>query len=441
MRWLVIGLTAVATVSARAAAAAQQIDTARALSALHDAAAACRIDNGALWAQSLCGPVALVDRTTRLVITNDTVAGARYLPYGSAYVTTLPANRFIANTSFPWGGRQWTMVAMPLPSGRYERAALTLHEVFHREQAALGMTQLDALNNHLDFGEGRTWLRLELRALAEAIRSADVADARRHTEAALLFRARRRMPYPGSDSTEASLEIQEGLPEYTGHRLAMMVTGENVSRVASHVAAYERQESFVRSFAYGRGPGLGILLDRFAPAWRTAVRQRRDLSGLLADAIGFGVPRDLDRLARERARPYGWAAIDSAERARDASRAPLLADYRARLATGSTITLHQTRDSLSWVYDPTTLIAFDLKSVVYPAGTFNAPWGSLDVERNGVLVQNDFSTLRVGFTGDAPAGTARQWTGQGWTLTLKNGWAFLPDPDKPGSVVVARAKE
>jgi hypothetical protein len=302
------------------------------------------------------------------------------------------------------------------------------------------MSQIDALNHHLDFGEGRTWLRLELRALAEAIRSADSATMRRHAESALLFRARRRSAYSGSDSTEASLEIQEGLPEYTGHRMAMLLTHEGLSRVADHVSAYEKRASFVRAFAYGTGPGFGVLLDRVAPDWRTAVRTKRDLSGLLADAVRFSIPRDLDRAARTRASPYGFAEVDSAERARDASRATMLAEYRARLSTGATITFHQGRDSLSWGYDPTALIALDLKTVVYPFGSFTALWGSLNVERNGVLVSNDFSVIRVGLSAEPPGADARQWSGNGWTVTLNPGWIFAPDPGKLGSVVVVRSK-
>jgi len=432
---LAAGLVGVGT----RAVGAQAIDTARALSALRDAASACAADAGALWGRSLCGPVALVDRSTRLVIANDTVAKVRYVPYASAFITTLPAGQFIANTAFPWGGRQWTMVALPLPEDRYARAALVLHEVFHREQGALGMAQVDALNNHLDFREGRTWLRLELRAIADAIRATDAAESRRHAASALLFRARRRAGYPGSDSTEASLEIQEGLPEYVGHKLAMLLTGESVARVADHVSGYADRNSYVRSFAYGTGPGLGVLLDRFAPQWRVTVRSRRDLSGILADALGFRAPRDLERVARARANSYGLAAIDSSERARESSRAVAMADYRARLSAGPTLTLRQSKDSLAWGYDPTALIAFDLTSVIYPFGSFTAPWGSLNVEANGVLVSNDFSVIRVGLSGEPPSAGVRRLTGNGWTVTLNAGWSFAPDSTKRGSVLVVRS--
>jgi hypothetical protein len=60
------------------------------------------------------------------------------------------------------------MVALPLPRDRFARVGLVMHEAFHREQEALGLRQPDALNNQLDMRQGRTWLRVEYRALARA---------------------------------------------------------------------------------------------------------------------------------------------------------------------------------------------------------------------------------------------------------------------------------
>lgn len=412
----------------------QQIDTARALSALRDAKTACETDAGRLWKRSLCGPIALVDRQTRLVIANDTVAGKHFLRLADAYVTTLPESQYIANTSFPWGGRTWTMVALPLPRDRFARADLVMHEVFHREQEALGLRQPDALNNQLDMRPGRTWLRLEYRALARALESLpDQKAALHHIESALLFRAQRRSLYPGSDSLEATLEIQEGLPEYTGQRLAMQLTGESPARVARYVRDYETTPTFVRAFAYGTGPALGVLLDQFALNWRDAVRTNRDMGALLAKAIQFQRPRNLAATARARAQEYGWDEVDRTEAARDSARAPAMRDYRARLGEGPTVTLRQSKDSLAWSYDPTELIGFDFYSTVYPFGNFSAPWGKLSVERGGVLVRNDFSQIRIGVTGTPVIAEAKEIKGDGWTLVLNPGWSLRPDPSRPGS--------
>lgn len=425
-----------------AAASAQQIDTARALSALRDTRTACESDRGALWRRSLCGPIALVDRQTRLVIANDTVAGRHFLRLDGAFVTVLRENQYVVNTAFPWGSRAWTMVALPLPEDRYARVALVMHEAFHREQDALGLRQPDALNNQLDMRPGRTWLRLEYRALALALDALpDSRAAKRHAQSALIFRAQRRSIYPGSDSLETTLEIQEGLPEYTGQRLAMRLTGEGPRRVARHVRDYERTTpTFVRAFAYGTGPALGVLLDDFLPAWRDSIRTRRDLTALLARSIDFRSPprNDLASAARARASDYGWDEIDRAEAARDSARAPAMREYRARLQDGPIITLRQTSDSLSWSFDPTEIVGFDLTSAVYPSGNFSAGWGKLTVERGGVLVANDFSRIRVGAPSGPIAAGTRTINGDGWALALNPGWSLQPDSSRQGSFVAER---
>ena len=315
-----------------------------------------------------------------------------------------------------------------------------MHEVFHREQEALGLRQIDALNNQLDMRPGRTWLRLEYRALARALESLpDLATVRHHAESALLFRAKRRSLYPGSDSLEATLEIQEGLPEYTGQRLAMELTGEGPARVAKYVRDYENTPTFVRAFAYGTGPALGVLLDQFSPNWRDSVRTTRDLGLLLARAINFQRPRNLAVAARARAQEYGWEEVDRSEAARDSARAPAMREYRARLADGPTITLTQSRDSLSWSYDPTELVGFDLSSAVYPSGNFSAAWGKLTVDHGGVLVQNDFSRIRVGAPQTPIAPATREIKGDGWTLTLNPGWVLRRDPSRVGSYIMVSA--
>ena len=432
-------LTAAALALPFVRASGQQIDTSRALSTLRDAQAACEMDAGSLWRHSLCGPIALVDRQTRLVIANDTVAGKHFLRLGDAYVTTLPENQYVANTSFPWGGRTWTMVGLPLPKDRYARVTLVMHEVLHREQEALGLRQPDALNNQLDMRPGRTWLRLEYRALARALGALpDHKGARHHAESALLFRAQRRLLYPRSDSLEATLEIQEGLPEYTGQRLAMQLTGEGPARVAKYVRDYETTATFVRAFAYGTGPALGVLLDQFAPNWRDAVLTNRDISALLAKSIDLKLPRNLVAVARTRAQEYGWDEVDRTEAARDSARAPEMERYRARLGDGPVITLRQTKDSLAWSYDPTELIGFDLQSTVYPTGNFSAPWGKLTVDHGGVLIQNDFSRIRVSAPTSPVAGNTSEIKGDGWTLVLDPGWSLRGDPSRPGSFVAVK---
>jgi hypothetical protein len=141
-----------------------------------------------------------------------------------------------------------------------------------------------------------------------------------------------------------------------------------------------------------------------------------------------------------RAQPYGWSEVDSSEAARDAARAPAMNDYRARFGSGSTIALRQTKDSLTWGYDPTSLIAFDQRNLIYPFGNFGAPWGRLQVDSNAVLVANDFSVIRISVRpGTVQTGASGAIRGDGWRLQLNAGWRVSLDPDRQGSFVVIQS--
>ncbi|MEP6729766.1 MAG: hypothetical protein ABJE10_03965 [bacterium] len=414
----------------------QAMDTATALTALREARNACTQDAGRLWAHSMCGPIALVDRKTRLALANDTVRSRPFLPYADAFITGAPPGVGFANMSFTWGDRPWAMIMLPLPRDRFERIALVMHEVFHREQAALGLLGTDPPNNQLDQRDGRRWFRLELRALAAALDAlvSDEQRARSHTEDALLFRARRRMLYPLADSLEPALEMQEGLPAYTGDRLAMTLTGETSARVARRVREFQSNPAYVRSFAYATGPALGLLLDRFAAGWRAELRATPDPARILARHMHLDIPKDLARDAERRAQRYDVAALDREEDARDSLRRGAMAAYKARLVAGPVLTLMQS--DLDRNFDPLTLIGFDMMNTVYPTGSFSAEWGSLDVTAGGALVSNDMARVQVGAPSRAPTADDRVVRGDGWVLTLKPGWSLVPAPARAGSYVV-----
>ncbi|MEO5815953.1 MAG: hypothetical protein ABIT20_11805 [Gemmatimonadaceae bacterium] len=399
-----------------AALQAQSVDSAASHDALREATTACQQDAGALWGRSLCGPIALVDRRTRQVIAND---------------TNPPRGAVFANTSVTWAGRSWAMVVLPLPTDRFDRVALVMHEVFHREQAALGLAGMDPPNNQLDQRDGRRWFRLELRALAAALETDD-RTARSHIEDALSFRARRRALYPLADSLEPALEMQEGLAEYTGDRIAMTLTGETASRVARRVREFQSTPTYVRSFAYATGPALGLLLDRFAVGWRDELARTPDPARILARRMRFQPPRDAER----RARRYGVAAIDRDEAARDAARRGPMRAYRKNLVDGPVLTL--TQSSLNRNFDPQSLVGFDIMNTIYPTGVFSAAWGSLEVTSGGTLVANDFGRIQVGAPAAMPSPDARVIRGDGWVLTLGPEWSMVPAPGRSRSYVLRK---
>lgn len=422
-----------------ASAAGQQINSERAASALHDAAEVCAKDAGALWGRSMCAPIALIQRQTRLVIANDTVKGQPYYRSGDQlFLTTAPEGTGFANTSFTWGEREWAMIMLPLPQDRFDRVGLVMHEVFHSKQRELGLQGADPANNQLDQKDGRIWLRFELEALASALEllPSDKAAATKRVNDALVFRAMRRSLYPLADSLEPLLEMQEGLAEYTGEKLAMITTGDGPSRVARKVREFQSSPTYVRSFAYATGPALGVLLDELAPEWKSELKQTRDPARILAAHLHFTPPRQLAREASRRSKEYRADAILAEEASRDAKRSGEMASYKARLVDGPVLTI--TQKGISRMFDPTTMVGFDMRNTLYPTGTFGSEWGSIEISSGGALIANDFSQIRVSAPSSPPTVEDSTIRGDGWVLTLRPGWGVYPASGRNGSYEVRK---
>jgi hypothetical protein len=251
--------------------------------ALQEFHRACLGDKNPLWGITLWGRIVLVDPTIRSAIANEPDPDGKFERRDSFYYGRLPDQFTPSNASIDWGGKQWTMVMLPLPASRYGRIRLVAHESFHRLQKELNMDAPDEKNAHLDTETGRLWLRMELRALARALWTTG-EESRAAAQDAMAFRRMRQKLFPGAKQQEASLEIQEGLAEYTGTVLALKDSGESIDPVTRATEDFEDQQSFSRSFAYATGPALGLLLDRFKAGWRKSATRNTDLAAMLPRA-------------------------------------------------------------------------------------------------------------------------------------------------------------
>ena len=178
----------------------------------------------------------------------------------------LPADAIVANTAVDWSGTRWTQLLWPLPQDASRRSTLLAHEMFHRLQPALPIiAPTEGGNEHLDTLEGRYWLQLEWRALADALAATDAVAQHTAMMDALAFRAERHHQFPAAAQDEAALELNEGLAEYTGVVVGNPSPATRVQAALHDLRAHVADRSFVRSFAYATGPAYGLLLDQAAP--------------------------------------------------------------------------------------------------------------------------------------------------------------------------------
>lgn len=356
----------------------------------------CQRDGGRLWGVSLCGPIAFGDARTKTVWTSEPA------PAGPP-----PTAMGFANTAVAWGGRKWVLLVWSIVLAREgDRARLLAHELFHRVQDSLGLMTPDGQNDHLDELEGRYYLLLEWRALAEAVQGAGPARQRAIADA-LRFRRARRTRFPGSAEQERREEIREGLAQYTGTVIAAGSAEAVREDVGRQLASAAKGESLVRTFGYPLGAAYGVLLDDLADGWRRRITADSDLGDLLHAAVG-GAESDLAAAELR----YDGPSLRTAEEERARVRAARIAELRRELVEGPTLRLPAAPGSFA------TAGVTPLPGIgtVFPSVRVTAGWGQLVAER----------ALRIGSEWIVVAAPVQvdstRWDGPGWSLTVSPGW-------------------
>src|SRR5262249_8001477 len=187
-------------------------------------------------------------------------------------------------------------------------------------------------NGQLDALEGRLWLRLEMRALRTALLS-EGERRRKACQDAVLFRVYRRSLFPQAHEQERALEINEGLAEYTGARL-LPTAADSIDYAARTLEFYDKQQSYVRSFAYATGPAYGILLDEMGANGRKGLKDSDDLDGLVLRSLPTTSVEPSKQMAEARSHDYGGIAVKNEETDSETSRQKRMAEYRARFVDG-----------------------------------------------------------------------------------------------------------
>jgi hypothetical protein len=375
----------------------------------------CNRDRGQLWGASLCGPLIIVDgRTREAYATQRDGLGLFTLTGGGGWVGTLPQGVPVANTTVDWGGIRWIMVVGPLPEDATERRVLVAHEAWHRIQALINLPMQNVNAEHLESERGRYLMRLELRSLSTAV----LSNGRARQQAlrdALAFRLARHAAFPNAASQEATLDRNEGLASYTGVKLG---AGDEANLFAARtLESYDRHDAFARAYAYASGPAYGLLLDAYQPNWRANLggHPPADLlvSRVRAKALSA---RNLQR----RAERYGGPQIAAEERARAEARRQLIANLRARFATGPRLELPL--GQMQFEFDPDSVTPVEGLGSVYQRLVLRDRWGEFRAS-DGALIATDFSQLV------APAPVRGGLSGPGWTLQLAPGYRMsAPDP-------------
>jgi hypothetical protein len=390
--------------------------------------------NQDLWNTNIYGPILLVNPESREVFANYRDSAGLLQKAEDIFTGTLPADVNIANTAVDWAGRRWAMIMLPLPEKKEPRINLVTHELFHKAQPALGFTLFNPQNNHLDKKDGRIYLRLELEALKKALHANNDKEMINQVTNALTFRKYRYSLYPGADTTENMLELNEGLAEYTG----LIMSGRSPEQVLKHfessISTFLTNPTFVRSFAYETTPVYGYLLSKTKKDWNRDVKNSTNLSNYFIAAFNVSLPHELKKGVEAISAQYNAAAIISDETAREEKVKLLIAGYKAMFVDQPHLEIPFEKMDIS--FDPRSIMPVEDKGTFYKGIRVVDNWGILTVE-NGAMLSPDWKKISVSLP---EKNNNTNVSGDGWTLQLKSGYA-VEKPSDSGNFIVHQVRD
>jgi len=408
--------------------------------AARDAQAALRDDAGRLWGVRLDGARWMFVLDDRAFMTEAPEAPGFVRVAPDLWAGPLPMHLSVANTAVQFAGKAWAMVSLPVPESVEDAERLLIHEQWHVVQAA-SIPMPPAREGAegaalLDRPEGRVWLVLEWRALAAALQSNGDAEDRA-VEAALVFRARRYLDAtPDERQRERSLDLTEGLAEYTAWRLSGATSTAVVELLTATAPA---RESYVRSFPYADGPAYGFLLDRRRPGWTHEIAKGSDMQRLLIgtlrgdsslqQALVDGRFGDTASRAEALGPQFGLEPLRESEDGRWKRQQQRLSDLRERYVLGATLRIRP--KAMQITFNPQTQTPLDGAGTVMTGLVWKGSEGAQLAAPGGALVDARWTELRVPLDGAAFTEGVQvrpvDVVTSDWELRLPCGWTLRHD--------------
>ena len=241
----------------------------------------------------------------------------------------------------------------------------------------------------------------------------------KHTRDALLFRHYRYKLYPGAKETENTLEINEGLAEYTGSILSGRTDEKLKEHYIKAINNFYNDPTFVRSFAYVTIPVYGYFMNLKDKNWNKGISKSTNLTDFMTEFFNVTVPANLKETINNIKAGYCFNIISAFEIKRNNEHKKLIAEYEVKFLKNPTLTIRFENMNIS--FDPRNIMPFRNLGTIYPNIKITDNWGILTVE-NGALLGKNWHKVTVSEPIEI---TNKIIKGDGWMLELNKNWKVI----------------
>jgi hypothetical protein len=272
----------------------------------------------------------------------------------------------------------------------------------------------------MDEKEARLWLKLEWRALRNAINT----DGDQRVQAirdALIFRGTRREIYPQFINDENKFEDYEGLTTFTYTLLCTSSKEEIRSKLFASLDRVYKFQSYARTYGFISGGLYGYLAYEKGFDFKTINSDSIDLGNIVKELYNIQLPAVKRDVAGSLALNYDVGSINTEEEQR-------LADIKERrnkqLATFTEKpVVFLELESPYFDFEPENIRSLDTLGTIYTAMRVSDNWGKLTVDKGGCLISYNLKYLRI--TAKNFREAKNHYYGDGWHLILNSDWEVV----------------
>jgi hypothetical protein len=379
----------------------------------------CNKDNGKIWGKNLYGPLMFVDRVSRKIYANMQDKDGLLEYKDGIYTGLYPKELVLGNIDNDFGSVLFAIVPIPPEEDTARIETRAVSELFKCFQKARGLKPENVNTRFMNQKNARLWVKLEWKALRNAINYTGEARLQALRDA-LIFRGARRELYAEFQIEENKSEVYEGLANFTSTLLYSGTDEEFKNRLIEQIDRMYGFQSYVFSFGILNGALYSYFLYEQEFDFLSISKQDADLGNIARELFKIELPVICRDVAGSIALNYDIDDIYREEDQRDQ-------DIRKRINEQVGIFIEKPvvyveLESPYFGFEPEDVHSLDTLGTLYTTLRVSDNWGKLTVDAGGCLVSNNLRFLRI--TGKNIKDNKTQITGDGWTLLLNRDWKF-----------------
>jgi hypothetical protein len=382
--------------------------------------AICNKDNGILWGKNLYAPLMLVDRPSRRIFSNQPDKEGLLKEKDGIYTGIFPKEFIINYNALDFGGTLFAMSPLPPEEDRYRIKSRTIRGLFHYFQQTSGIGSSGYNTSHKDEKNARMWLKLEWKALRNAINNEGNARFQSIRDA-LIFRGASRELYMQYINDENKFENYEGFATFTYTLLCSNSKEEFKTRLLEYLDRIYKFQSYSRSYGFIHGGLYAFLLYEKGFDFKTITSPNIDLGNTVKDLYGIQLPAICRDVAGSLAVNYDVETIRKEEEQRIAEIKERIHKQISKFTEKPVVFLEL--ESPYFDFEPEDIHALDTLGTLYTSMRVSDNWGKLTVDKGGCLVSYNFNYIRI--TAKNLKENKSHFSGEGWHLILNSDWEMI----------------